>query len=246
MPSRRRTPFLTACWRNLVMVNYEVEPAILRPLVPKGTDLEIFHGACLVSVVGFMFDSTSLLGRIPVPLLKSFEEVNLRFYVRSRDRNRRGVVFIRELAPSRPVKWVAGGVFHENYRCVPMRHRITWNDACRPQQGGQFGYEWRHNGQWWRLAANTKWPLADLEAGSLAEFVVEHYFGYSMRRDGGTLEYAVEHPRWRVWQAESCSFEADVESLYGERFVRPLSSAPHSALIAEGSAVAVYRGARIA
>ncbi|MBI1723099.1 MAG: DUF2071 domain-containing protein, partial [Gemmatimonadetes bacterium] len=33
-------PFLTAEWRFLVMANYEVDPAVLEPLVPSGTRLD--------------------------------------------------------------------------------------------------------------------------------------------------------------------------------------------------------------
>ena len=50
--------FLTAEWRKLVMINYEVNPEILHSYVPKGTELDFFEGKCYVSVVGFMFLNT--------------------------------------------------------------------------------------------------------------------------------------------------------------------------------------------
>ena len=40
-----KRPFLTAQWRYLAMLNYEVDPAILAPLVPKGTLLDDEHPA---------------------------------------------------------------------------------------------------------------------------------------------------------------------------------------------------------
>jgi len=245
MWSDSRTPFLTADWRWLVMLNYEVDPSALQSYVPMGTELDLYQGKCLVSIVGFLFDGAKLFGRVPIPLHASFEEVNLRFYVKRRigDQTRRGVAFVKELVPSHSVTWVARLVFHENYQRVPMRHLITWNDPTSPQRGGQFEYQWQSNGHWSKLCGKTHGPLADLEPESIAEFIVEHYWGYSKRRDGATFEYAVEHPRWKVWQAESCSFETDIHALCGERFVRPLSSEPHSALIAEGSPVVLYHGA---
>ena len=44
--------FLTAEWRDLVMLNYEVDPGILAGLVPAGTELDLWQGRALVSVVG--------------------------------------------------------------------------------------------------------------------------------------------------------------------------------------------------
>jgi uncharacterized protein len=90
--------FLTAEWRNLVMLNFAVEPEVLRPLVPAGTQLDTWQGVSFVSLVGFLFAKTRILG-LPIPGHRTFEEINLRFYVR-REVNgelRRAVTFIREL-----------------------------------------------------------------------------------------------------------------------------------------------------
>src|SRR4051812_23124769 len=73
--------FLTAEWRHLLMINYVVDPAALAPLVPAGTELDLWQGRAYVSVVGFRFLNTRVLG-IPVPFHRNFDEVNLRFYVR--------------------------------------------------------------------------------------------------------------------------------------------------------------------
>jgi hypothetical protein len=81
--------------------------------------------------------------------------------------------------------------------------------------------------------------------GSEEEFIFEHYWGYSRQRDGGTVEYQVEHPPWRVWQAEDATLECDVAALYGAEFVPALGAAARSAFVAEGSAVQVRRGVRI-
>ncbi|HEX8362069.1 MAG TPA: DUF2071 domain-containing protein, partial [Longimicrobium sp.] len=90
--------FLAAEWRDLVMLNYEADPAALRPLVPAGTELDAWGGTTYVSMVGFLFLRTRVLG-IPIPFHQDFEEVNLRFYVRRRGPEgwRRGVVFVREI-----------------------------------------------------------------------------------------------------------------------------------------------------
>jgi uncharacterized protein YqjF (DUF2071 family) len=92
--------FLTAEWRNLAMLNYEVDQSLLLPFVPSGTTLDQWEGKTYVSLVGFRFLKTRVLG-LPVPFHTNFDEVNLRFYVRRRIAGdvRRGVVFIREIVP---------------------------------------------------------------------------------------------------------------------------------------------------
>jgi uncharacterized protein YqjF (DUF2071 family) len=87
-------PFLTAEWRDLAMLNYEIDAAVLRPFVPAGTELDAWGGRTFVSVVGFRFLGTRVRG-VPVPGHRDFEELNLRFYVRrvADDGPRRGVVF---------------------------------------------------------------------------------------------------------------------------------------------------------
>lgn len=103
--------FLSAEWRYLAMLNYRVPPEWLAPFVPKETQLDVWDGFAYVSLVGFHFRNTRLLG-VPIPFHRTFEEVNLRFYVkrvvngevRQARRQRRGAprrdVSARARAPS--------------------------------------------------------------------------------------------------------------------------------------------------
>src|SRR5690348_5241292 len=99
----RTSVFLTASWRNLAMLNFTIDPALLEPYVPTGTELDFFHDRTYVSVVGFQFLDSKVLG-IPLWFHRNFAEVNLRLYVlrHTPDGPRRGVVFLREIAP----KWL--------------------------------------------------------------------------------------------------------------------------------------------
>ena len=72
--------FLTAEWRHIAMLNYEVDPAVLIPHVPKGTELDAHGGRHFLSLVGFLFLDTHVLG-LPALFHQNFEEINLRFYV---------------------------------------------------------------------------------------------------------------------------------------------------------------------
>jgi uncharacterized protein YqjF (DUF2071 family) len=229
--------FLTAEWRHLVMLNYEVDAALLAPLVPSGTELDTWEGVTYASMVGFHFLDTRVLG-IPIPFHRDFEEVNLRFYVRRRGPEgwRRGVVFVKEIVPRRAIATVARVLYNEKYVALPMRHRFDGNTV-------EFG--WKHGGRWCSLRATVEGAPGPLAPGSEAEFITEHYWGYSAQRDGGTVEYRVEHPAWRVWRASAAALEVDAEALYGAAFARALAGPPRSAFVAEGSPVVVRRGVRI-
>jgi uncharacterized protein YqjF (DUF2071 family) len=216
------------------MLNFVADPKLLEPFVPSGTELDFHEGQTFVSVVGFLFLQTRVLG-LPIPLHRNFEEVNLRFYVRrlAEEGWRRGVVFVRELVPRRAIAFVARAFYDEPYLAVPMRHSITDNGKELSLQ-----YQWWRNGRWETLGMTVTGDLRDSTAGSHEEFITEHYWGYT-KRPAGTSEYQVEHPRWRLRLANEWSFDADVASLYGPQFCETLSAEPVSAFIAEGSGVMV-------
>jgi uncharacterized protein YqjF (DUF2071 family) len=227
-------PFLTANWRYLAILNFVIDPAILAPLVPPGTELDFENGGTFVSVVGFLFLDTRLLG-LPIPLHRDFEEVNLRFYVRkkSADTWRRGVVFVRELVPRRAIALVARAFYGEPYLAVPMSHNIEHTDGKLSVE-----YSWKRARKSELLKMTAGGEPQVIPAGSHAEFITEHYWGYTCFR-GGCSEYRVEHPRWKIWNTQSYQFRADVASLYGEQFVETLNTPPRSAFIAEGSPIQV-------
>jgi len=241
----RSAPILTAQWRNLVMLNYEVDPALLRPHVPYGTEIDFWNGKTFVSVVGFQFRQARWFGW-RIPWQGSIDEINLRFYVRrkSGDEWRRGVVFLKEIAPCLPISLVARWIYNEHYVTLPTRSIIEWptESTGRP---GSVSYLWKWAGQWDEAAATVRGSPGLPEPGSEAEYIAEHYWAYTAQRDGSTLENHVEHPPWRIWPAESCRFSGDVARLYGPDFAPVLNQPPTSAFVADGSAVSVFHAGRL-
>lgn len=232
--------FLTAEWRHLVMLNYVVDPELLRPLTPVGTELDTFNGQTFLSMVGFRFLRTRILG-LPIPFHTDFEEVNLRFYVRRRVGNecRRGVVFIRELVPRFAIAFVARTFYGEPYLALPMRHEITGTDSALSVR-----YEWKHAGHWNSLRTSTTGEASPIYPGSEEEFITEHYWGYTAHATS-VSEYQVEHPPWQTWKTTEAGLDCDIAVLYGGQFVETLTAQPASALVAEGSAVKVRYGTRL-
>ena len=233
--------FLNAEWRHLAMLNYEVDATLLLPFVPNGTELDRWNDKLYVSLVGFRFLKTRVLG-LTIPFHSNFDEVNLRFYVRRKQDGevRRGVVFIRDIVPRWAIAFVARTFYNENYFALPMAHEIRAVDG-----GLAVAYRWRSRGAWSAIRLDVQGQPKLATEGSEEQFITEHYWGYASQPDGGSIEYRVEHPSWRVWSARSAKFEADVEGLYGKDMAAVLKGAPTSAFLAEGSAVSVMRGQKI-
>ena len=234
--------FLTAQWRNLAMVNYEIDPDILAPYVPAGTEIDFFQGRTFVSLVGFMFEDTRVKGWT-IPGHRNFEELNLRFYIRREmdQEIRRGVAFIKEIVPRFAVTAVARWIYGENYVTHAMRHGC----AIDAQQATAT-YEWKHRGRWNRLSVRGEGPPQLADPTSEEAFITEHYWGYTRRSATKTLEYEVAHPSWRLWQNCVAEVDCDADLLYGEVFAEVLKQPPTSCLLADGSPVKVHQGTRLA
>jgi uncharacterized protein len=233
--------FLTAEWRYLAMLNYEVDRKLLNSLVPAGTELDSWNGHTFVSLVGFRFLKTKVWG-FSFPFHRNFDEINLRFYVRREHGGeiRRGVVFIREIVPRWAVSIVARNFYNEHYVAFPMKHKIKRNATQTTIE-----YQWEIRGNWNTLALTVDGIPRIPGLGSEEEFITEHYWGYAAERGGSCIEYQVQHPQWKIWKATDAHFDGCVTELYGKELNVVLAGPPASAFLAEGSAVSVHRGRRL-
>jgi uncharacterized protein YqjF (DUF2071 family) len=222
------------------MLNYAVDASLLERFVPAGTELDAFKGKTYLSLVGFEFNRTRVLG-FAVPCHQAFEEVNLRFYVRRT--SKRGVVFIAELVPKYAVAAIARFSFNENYSCVPMSHRIEISAGGNVVEAE---YAWGSGPDRCSMRIETEGVSFLPADGSLSQFITEHYWGYAAQSGGGCLEYEVQHPRWYVWAAKRAGFSGNAARLYGAELAQTLTHNPDSAFLAKGSPVTVFKGTRIA
>jgi uncharacterized protein YqjF (DUF2071 family) len=255
MPER---PFLTAHWTDLVLLNFPVPIDVLSQLAPAGTAPDLYHGQAYVSIVGFRFHTTRLLG-LPIPGHTRFPEINLRYYVRRTvgGELRRGVVFVREVAPRRAVALTANWLYHENYIARPMRTQVEMA-GDELNVGDTIEYAWAtrrsrttqgrpaRGRRWNRLAARVAAPLHLPQTGSLEEYFVENYWGYVRRRNGTTHEYGVVHPPWHAAIADNITWDCDLAATYSNTpLAEYLARPPANAVIAAGSAIQLYRGRRL-
>lgn len=233
--------FLKAQWNNLALLNFEIDAKLLEKYLPNGTEIDFWNGKCFVSLVGFMFENVKLKN-VPIPFHENFEEVNLRFYVKRFENGnwKRGVVFIKEIVPKPALSFVANMIYKENYQCLPMKHTLVENDITK-----SFSYQWKNKQKWNSIAVVTEKKSEEIETDTEAEFITEHYFGYTKANQKTTFEYEVKHPRWEQYKVIDYTIEVDFETTYGADFTFLQDLKPCSFFLAKGSEITVENKKRI-
>lgn len=223
------------------MANYFIDAAALNPYLPCRTELDSFNGHHYVSLVGFLFANTKVLG-LSIPFHRTFQEVNLRFYVRYKEEGtwKRGVVFIKELVPRHAIAFIANTLYGENYATHHMTHE--WKSTGEHLE---VSYNWKVKDEWNYLKAVAEKSPSALVEGSEEEFITEHYWGYTFVNQNCAGAYQVMHPPWRVHKVNRYEVKCNSELLYGPRFAEALAQKPTSVFLAEGSPVRVMKGTKI-
>lgn len=234
-------PFLTASWEELIVINYKIDPALLNPYLPRGSELDLYEGQAFVSLIAFNFRKCRLFGFIPC-WPQNFEEINLRFYVKRKIGNetRRAVVFIKEIVPSTLVALIARAFYNEPYESMRCGQK---NEDLKD---GTFtkSYFWENSSTRYFVETNISDNSKDLLPGSFEEFILEHYWGYTAMPDASTSEYQVTHKRWEFNPTCNINIAPAIASLYGETFAETLSANPYSAFFVPGSPVQIGFGNR--
>lgn len=241
MEIKKTKVFLSADWKNLLMLNWAVEDSLLMPYLPCGVELDKYNGKSYVSLVAFQFLNTRVKGLL-IPFHSDFEEVNLRFYVKRvvNGETRRGVVFIKEIVPKFMIAYVARVFYGERYFSAPMSHKIeNLGDKL------QLEYTWFNKRVANRIQVMVSKEIKPLLAESEQEFIAEHYWGYSKSWKGITTEYRVDHPRWEYADVQEYKVECDFDREYGKEFGFLNNLSPDSCFYLVGSKVEVFEGIRL-
>ncbi len=227
--------FLTAKWKNLALINYEIDKSILEKYVPMGTEIDLYNGKCYISLVGFLFQDTKVVG-LKIPFHMNFEEVNLRFYVKRFENGewKRGVVFIKEIVPKSAITFIANSLYKEHYQTLPMKHAIV-----ESKNTTDFTYQWKTKNKWNTILIETEGENLDIEIGTAFEFITEHYFGYTKYNENKTFEYEVKHPKWKQQKVLQTIIDADFKATYGNEFEFLNNQEPEFTIFALGSEISV-------
>jgi uncharacterized protein len=233
-PDPPRRPFLTARWVNVALLSYPVPDAALAPHLPPGLALDRWQGDAFVSLVAFDFLDTRV-GGIAWPGFTDFPEVNLRFYVREGDR--RGVVLVGEMVPSRVVAGLAWFFYNEPYRVARLR------SATEASVGTLLGGP---------RAARPRPPAHDRRRGPVSRRAGERDRGGPLlqgagaglrdRPPGGAC---CGTPSTTIHPEATARVDVEFGDLYGAGWAFLTGHASAHVALAEGSPVAVYPDERL-
>lgn len=234
-PSRpvRRAVF-TQQWRDLTMLHWPVDPAVVAPLLPAGTVPDVLAGVTYVGLVPFVMARVGILGTPPLPYLAGFPETNVRLYAVDPRTGRRGVVF-RSLEAARLLPVVAARVsYHLPYLWARMAVRhgtgpdartVSYESARRwPGPRGAGGLVRVRIGE----------PVA---ADELALFLTARWGLFSTWYGGRTAYAPVDHPAWPLHRAELVDLSDDLVRTAG----LPHPSGPPHVLWSPGVRVRIGR-----
>lgn len=227
--------FLTANWQNIIMANYEVPPEVLMKYLPKGIELDLFENKAFVSLVGFMFSNTRIF-KIPIPKLGTFEEINLRFYVKQKIGNKtyKGVVFINESIPYKLVAWIANKLYKEHYVTMPTKHQWELNESNK-----KISYQWLKNKKWNSMQVHATNQAQNMIPGSFEHFIFEHYLGFTKVNESITEKYAIFHPSWLINEVTNSTISCNFEDNYGNDFAFLNEQKPSAVFLTEGSDISI-------
>lgn len=187
----------TQRWSDLLFVHFEVDPAEIRPLLPRRLELDLHDGKAYVGLVPFRME------RIAPPFYPGalglrFLETNLRTYVHL-DGDRPGVYFLSLDASSllavRVARMLWGLPYHD------ARMRMTTTDGAR-----DYVTTRRANGA--HLSARWRTGRANGSArlGTVDHFLLERYLLY-VERDGILKVGQVHHMPYPTWEVDLLSFD---------------------------------------
>lgn len=203
-PPPSRPWVMTQIWHDLLFLHWPIEPRLLRPAVPEQLDLDIFGGTAWLAIVPFWMTGIRLRWMPPIPWASGFPELNVRTYVRHRDRP--GVYFMSLDAPHRLLSAIARRWFHLPYvgANVSIERGPEWIAFQSRRRGPasartSFEVRYRPNG-----------PPREASTDAISQWMVERYRLYTTDRSDRVWSADIHH---RVWSLQPAAVELSANTL---------------------------------
>lgn len=190
-------------WDDILFVHWEVPVEVLARAVDPRLEIDTFAGKGFVSLTPFTLKDARVRFLPPLPGLSRFDEVNLRTYVRHRDRS--GVWFFSLDAASPLAVAMARATFGLPYAAATTR---------RWRLGEERHYEVTRTAANPPAALRAAWEpgreLGSQPVGTLEHFLVERYSLFSRTIAGALIRVDVSHPPWRLRAARLVQLEESI------------------------------------
>jgi uncharacterized protein len=178
-------------WEQLLFAHWRVDEDALRALVPDQIPIDTFDGSAWLGITPFRIDGLRLRGMLPVPIVSSFPEINVRTY--STIDGRAGIWFFSLDTPNQ----LAVEAAKRFYRLPYHRSR-----ASVRRRGDRIDYE---NGRVGATFDATYWstgPSTPPVVGTLEHFLTERYCLYTVY-ENVVHRADIHHPPWPLRPADA-------------------------------------------
>jgi uncharacterized protein YqjF (DUF2071 family) len=186
------TPVMHQRWEDLLFLHWPMDPVLLRPKIPDSLEIETFDGKAWVGITPFHLENVRGANLPTLPGLSSFHELNVRTYV-----THKGIpgIWFLSLDASKLVPVAAARVFFMLPYCKARIRMVQRRETFyfELKRSGSPEAEFIAN---WQLGQ----PLRDPDQDSLAFFLVERYYAFTV--ENGTIYHIrIYHHPWMLEDA---------------------------------------------
>ena len=203
-------------WNDLLFAHWPIAADALAGRLPAGVEADLYDGQAWLGVVPFFMDRVRVrvVGERTIwfPTTRSFPELNLRTYVRSRRTGKRGVYFFSLDAASVLAVFGARVLFH-----------LPYFPAAMSREGSQEGWIDYRSKRWLprsrpaevRVRYRPTGPVKHSSPGDLASFLTERYCLFTTSPRGHLLVGEIHHQPWPLQPAEAAFEQNDLPADFG-------------------------------
>jgi uncharacterized protein YqjF (DUF2071 family) len=184
-------------WHDLLFAHWTVPVEALRPVIPRGLEIDTFGGQAWLGVVPFRMAGVRMRGTPAIPGFSQFPELNVRTYV-VRD-GKPGVWFFSLDAANAAAVWGARTFFHLPYflaemSCAEDSGWIRYDSRRKDRRGSPASMRARYR------------AIGDVfhaQPGSIEHFLAERYCLYTADEKERIIRSEIHHPPWPLQLAQA-------------------------------------------
>ncbi len=221
--------FMTGNWEDLIISTFEVSKNSLENYLPNNTELDLYNGKALISMVAFSFTKVKFFG-VKIPFHQQFGQINFRFYVKSKIDGTIGVVFIREFAPKPMMAFIANKIYNE-----PFFYRKIHRNKTVSEHKVVLNYRYKNID----IKATSSLETQGLKENTLDHFVVDRYIAFVKKNNTETYQYKINHKPWKLYKTETVSTDKAILTMLPIAFK---NAKQISTYVVDGSSISVEKG----
>lgn len=191
---RRKYPYIARqTWKQIYFTHWRVDESLLNRYIPKPFTLDTFDGSAWLTVVCFLAED-SRLRFLPMPVLPSAIQINVRTYVTMDGHDEQGVYFFNLFVNSQLAVFGARQTFHLPFEYVHSTYIETDNEVGYHSKYGVGGRDMTIFSARFNQFKETFIDDADEE---LDKFLTERYCIWNLKRKR-IIKIPILHRHWKL------------------------------------------------